>query len=68
MKMTLATYDLLSDAVRPLMFGRAKLCLESERARWDALHASRFDTRILYSQDLDDSHIDTALRAIAKRS
>jgi len=33
------------------------------RYRWDILHASRFDTRQLYSY-LNDDHIDTALRSI----
>ena len=36
------------------------------RERWDLLHESGFDTRPLYAAGLDDSHIDTALRAIGK--
>ena len=35
----------------------------AERYRWDMLHASGFPTGPLYRY-LDDSHIDTALRAI----
>ena len=37
----------------------------SMRQRWDLLWASRFDTRKLYAAELNDDHIDTALRAIA---
>jgi hypothetical protein len=36
------------------------------RFRWDALHASKFDTNVLYKAGLNDDHIDTALRAICK--
>lgn len=36
------------------------------RYRWDALHASGFRTADLYAEPgIDDSHIDSALRAIA---
>ena len=35
------------------------------RYRWDLLRASRFPTTSLYSY-LDDTHIDTALRAIVR--
>lgn len=37
--------------------------LSEERYRWDILHASRFNTATLYAY-LDDSNIDSALRAI----
>jgi hypothetical protein len=38
--------------------------LSMERARWDTLHASKFDTRPLYAAGLNDAHVDTALRRI----
>ena len=37
-----------------------------ERARWDALWASGFDAAPLYLAGLNDDHIDTALRKIAR--
>ncbi len=64
MKMSLATYDQLAAAVRPHMTTESKT---SERARWNALYASGFDySEYLYGQGLNDDHIDTALRAIAR--
>jgi hypothetical protein len=41
--------------------------LSLRRARWDLLHASKFDTRRLYAEGLKDSHIDTALRRILEQ-
>lgn len=40
----------------------------AKRHRWDAFWASRFDAQPFYAAGLDDSHIDTALRAIVKES
>jgi len=36
------------------------------RERWDALHASRYPIARLYDAGLNDDHIDTALRRIAR--
>jgi hypothetical protein len=36
------------------------------RQRWDALWNSGFDVARLYSEGLDDNHIDTALRTIGQ--
>jgi hypothetical protein len=38
------------------------------RQRWDALYASQIDIPALYRAGLNDDHIDTALRHIAKES
>ncbi len=38
--------------------------LTPKRFRWDALHASKWDTRAAYNAGLNDAHMDTALRAI----
>lgn len=40
--------------------------LSAGRYRWDSLHESGFDTRLLYDDGLNDEHIDTALRAIVR--
>jgi hypothetical protein len=37
------------------------------RNRWDALWRSKFPVNKLYDAGLHDDHIDTALRAIARR-
>lgn len=34
--------------------------------RWNTLHASGFPTKRLYDAGLDDDHIDTALRLMAR--
>ena len=65
MKMTRATYEALSDAVLPIMRKVAHMPL-NERLRWDCLFASKFPIERLYNEGLDDNHVDTALRAIAK--
>lgn len=78
MKITSADFEALRAAVAPLDtqatreryarrdFPRADAVKNLElRYRWDLLHASRFDTCNLYRY-LDDSHIDTALRAIVE--
>ena len=39
----------------------------TERQRWDALWASGYPVSKLYDAGLNDDHIDTALKAIAKR-
>lgn len=68
MKMKSEHFAQLSQAVRPYLsleyqqkYTNAGLTLN--RYRWDALHASGFDTRPLYEY-LNDSHIETALRNV----
>jgi hypothetical protein len=39
--------------------------MNSERKRWDALWASGFDVSRLYHAELNDNHINTALKKIA---
>lgn len=65
MKINANTYTELRDAVSPIMrhFPHKPM---TERLRWDCLWASKFPVSRLYSEGLNDSHIDTALRAIAK--
>lgn len=68
MKIIPADLDALRAAIAPLDSAdiRARavaLGYSDERFRWDLLHASRFNTRGLYAY-ANDSHIDTALRAI----
>ena len=38
------------------------------RQRWDALYKSQIDVCALYRAELNDDHIDTALRHIAKEN
>jgi hypothetical protein len=38
--------------------------LSEKRFRWDLFHASKFGSKKLYDEGLDDSHIDSALKAI----
>jgi hypothetical protein len=62
MRMSQELYLRLRQAVAPHMPLDG---MNSERARWDALWASGFDTRELYAESLNDAHIDTALKKIA---
>ena len=64
MKMRCDDYTRLRDSIKstysPGCAGRS-----DERIRWDCLWNSGFDITPLYSY-LNDSHIDTALRAIMR--
>lgn len=63
MKMTAKQYAPLYRAVAPLLRGKRKI---TERDRWDALWMSGFPVERLYAAGLNDDHIDTALRRIAR--
>jgi len=71
MKMRPDDYERLTESIQSLLKRQPEVSVETylgqgmtaERFRWDALHASGFDTRALYDY-LDDDHIDTALRRI----
>ena len=77
MKMGASTYNKLEAAVKGVLAAypgshekyRAA-GLSDERWRWDLLHASGFNTSLLYAHNgrpgLNDNHIDTALRQITK--
>jgi hypothetical protein len=66
MKMKPETFDALKAAVMPTMAHIQRVKGEvNERLRWDCLWASKFPVNRLYNEGLNDSHIDTALRAIA---
>ena len=66
MKITDTDFAALRDAVLPVMRESTPSPEHSpERQRWDALHASAFDTRTLYRY-MHDDHIDTALRKIQR--
>jgi len=69
------TFDVLAEHIRAFLNARClseddvteyyhARGLSPQRARWDTLHASRFDTARLYREGLTDDHIDTALRRI----
>jgi hypothetical protein len=62
MRISQSLYLELRKVVEPHM---PKEGMNSERARWDALRASGFDTHWLYKEVLNDAHIDTALKKIA---
>lgn len=66
MKMTQPQYAALRKACSPhgALLNRPEL--SAERNRWDMLHASRYDTHGLFRAGLNDDHIDTALRKIAR--
>lgn len=55
-------YSALKLAVEPVM---PKDGANSERKRWDALWASKFDVSKIYKAGFSDHHIDTALKQIA---
>ncbi len=71
MKMQPEHYEQLRESIQSLLKAQPKVTVQShrdlgltaERFRWDALHASGFDTSVLYDY-LDDKHIDTAIRRI----
>jgi hypothetical protein len=67
MKINPALYIELRDAVLPIMEASA-ICRggSNERYRWDCFWRSGFPINRLYNEGLYDSHIDTALRAIAR--
>ncbi len=62
MRISTNLFNELLKAVRPYM---SRYAHSNERARWNALWASRFDVRRLYDEGLNDKHIDTALKKIA---
>ena len=64
MKITPDDYQSLSDAVAPIMRRHHNIGW-TERARWDALWASKFPVNTLYHY-LNDDHVDTALRRISR--
>lgn len=77
MKMSPELYESLRAACEPLntefnrsayrngSFPRADRCQDvNKRFRWDILYASKIDLRPFYDADMNDTHIDTALRRI----
>lgn len=69
MKMAQGTFEALKAAVLAKHDPDHKAAylekgLSPMRYRWDCFHASHYDVMALYREGLNDSHIDTALRAI----
>ena len=62
MKMSDSTYLALAAAIEPFNLQPDT----TMRQRWDSLWASGFDVNRLYAEGLNDNHIDTALRRIAR--
>src|SRR5262245_7439112 len=63
MKMAPELYRELKETMRASIL---ESCTNNERARWDLLFYSGFNTSKLYDAGLDDSNISTALRKITE--
>ena len=73
MKIQAEHYEALKHAIKlvaPYAYGHRQFIIDEGRAkdiemrlRWDMLHASKYDVCSLYGY-LNDTHIDTALKAI----
>ncbi len=79
MKMSKESYDALSEAItRTIVKHGTEAMIKHRRSVgyvknqfisfcWSVLHSTDFDYTKLYDEDLDDSHIETALKRILAR-